>query len=545
MNTVSHYCRAQDSSNAEQFRKKHSQPRSGASPCQVLIARRSFSVQFTQFCPAASGMQWTREVPGKVFFLFISLLFAGLGCSMGRSYHTTSLQVVLPSTICVAPPKVWWRLSGNNLTVTIAGCTPHLRIFAVNEYFSVAGVFTERQVDADGLLLNKFKMTLPMSGDFYVAVEGVKSASLFTVTVRENGNVGSFVRCRDTGLMSCLFSNVAVNRYGFKFFCSSCRIHHTLNISAGFKRFKPVRISIMAHDLVWRHEDRPAVYVSLDWDPVFYHYQVESILPLFNLAHDFSILEQEKVLVSTTDPPDKVQMHCFGFRKYTVARGLVSYSRLVVGFSSLLDGSGLPPSHVNECTRLLFNRLGPWRYYHNRCFGRRKEQKHTLLLLNRPKKSHRCILNEEMLVERLHAQQMPNWDIVHTTMEKMSFAEQYQLAQAADIFLAIHRSGMTHFLFMRPNAAVIEISPYFFCRYHNFTERALCAGVRQQVIETKRSSCEPKSRRLRREIEKNPNLFEESVKHRKNIRDQNIFLDHDELDHIIFMVRQAAATFTP
>ncbi|KAJ3073274.1 hypothetical protein HDU98_001892 [Podochytrium sp. JEL0797] len=143
-------------------------------------------------------------------------------------------------------------------------------------------------------------------------------------------------------------------------------------------------------------------------------------------------------------------------------QGILNGGKFVNGLNPAVSGDVLPNplqpplSNKKEWTSWLFH----------------KHPKVTLVL--REQNTPRQILNEDQVIQTL--QSLPIRLSIHK-FHDMSLLEQVRIVDKTDIFITMHGAAMTHILFLKPNAYVIELFPYAFKKviYQNI---ASILGVR-------------------------------------------------------------------
>lgn len=98
-----------------------------------------------------------------------------------------------------------------------------------------------------------------------------------------------------------------------------------------------------------------------------------------------------------------------------------------------------------------------------------------LLVLRRPYASHprmvprqitRQMANSDDILKALKG--LCNVNVTVVSFEKMTLLEQLRAVNSADIVVGIHGAGMSHVLFTRPNAGVVEVKPSGMSEHNHF-----------------------------------------------------------------------------
>ncbi|GBG28069.1 EGF domain-specific O-linked N-acetylglucosamine transferase [Hondaea fermentalgiana] len=95
----------------------------------------------------------------------------------------------------------------------------------------------------------------------------------------------------------------------------------------------------------------------------------------------------------------------------------------------------------------------------------------------RIKRLSRTLANGKEVVETLQ-RDLPDVDVVPISLETMSFAQQVAVVREADVLLGVHGAGLSHLLFMRPGAMVIELIPDEYEPFHHYDSFATFMGIR-------------------------------------------------------------------
>ena len=444
--------------------------------------------------------------------------------------------------------SIRWCLVDNLLLVaTVRSLRGNVSEFtALGDYFSVRAELLGSRRLPERKVYSECLFRLPMAGNYSVFCGGI---CLFKVSVitRAPDFDQSFAKCfpivgSDT-LITCSFHRVAVDRATVVFYCDRCTLDKAFEMSMSFTRYQKVRLVISRGEIHGPADSGlVAVLVDVDWNRVFYHYQVESVLPIFRLLVDHNVTTQPKILLSARLPTQLTQLTCFGFQNFSTSWGNHSrFPLLVAGLRTRSNTKG--SDHRNYCQLLLFDRLEEWRAVHSQCFLAFHNSSHTqkrIVILNRPEASHRTILNLPVLVRSIkQLKTVEDWELVSSDLVGLNFREQYLITSSARVLVSIHGSGLAHFLFMVAGSLIVEISPYLFAPFHNFSERALCAGMRHKLVEVSANNSYPRSARLRTEVEMDLSLLEHSFRHRQNVRDQNVELSRKDVGVIRAILERA------
>lgn len=443
-----------------------------------------------------------------------------------------------------------WSLYHNCLLVQAHRGLCGLYVQASNSFFEVE----ENQSDGTGLL----SVTLPMHGPWKVRVLNsfLKHAtSKLDVFVASSVGPGSFVECTTRGardsLQSCVFSRVGLSRDSVSFVCQRCRMIRALNISSSFMSFRQVRVEVVRHKLGQRAKFSTALYAELEWIGVFYHYQAETMLPLFSLLRIHRQLPVSKVLcLSRRRVGLSDQLRCLGFTGTAEIQPEWMYKKVIVGFPQLYSTPG--PLRDGSCKQGFMDELAEWRAWHHRCFAgsnvSRPRQRFTLVVLNRPKTYPRRVSNPKRLVTHLRASLPGNWDLVYTELEGCDFRCQVNLFAGADILVAVHGSGLFHVTFMRPGSVVLELSPYLFPSFCTYRYLSVCAGLRHFQFEAFRGSSVPArgNRQRIRDVESDYSLMYimPASPWRGAVRDQTLCLSEAEMSYLSWVVGRYASGFS-
>lgn len=451
--------------------------------------------------------------------------FAIAVCLGGRSSVTrfsANLNVVTGSTCgTLAPPRVW----------------------AVNRFFHVQGVV--QAISASPCVCFHWSVTLPMNDTFCLCVQTPVSGRIDRFDVQAEGHAGpeSFAECPVLSpTATCRFFNVEVGR-SIGFLCARCRLVRALNLSRTYLSFTPVDLFVkrLSGRLLKWDSSRLLVFVDLVWDRVFYHFETESLIPVFNMIVAGSSLDREKALLSNRLPPFTDQLACMGFKRFHVwpkGRGRIA-REVLAGVPYVRDASDGPKP---RCQRYSLVNLPVWKRLHRDCLLTRGVQGINactrVLFLNR-ERGRRVITNMKQLVASFRREarslRLCFEDRV-TSFDRLAFSKQYNEVVRADVLVTIHGSAETHVLFMKPNSLLVEILPYQYHKFFTYGPLARCAGLNYEMFCASRSSSLPMSSVLRDEVDRNEKLLVSSFRHRYNQRQQSVTLNGNETNEVARIV---------
>lgn len=389
-----------------------------------------------------------------------------------------------------------------------------------------------------------FSLSLPIAELYNISLfyndKLVEKFSL-DVKTKDPSSPDSFIQCNTTTISPrCWIYNTCINQDQFEFF-GFMDLDFDLNFSVLLNpNVNTVKLSInRVPGTPSALSNITSIFADINSTGVFYHSTIEAVFPLLTLIIDENILNQPKQLILKKRSNTNFAQLRFLNLNVNILTNRQCFSKLLVGlptsFQSSYHRRHLLPNIYNEQNRKRYRDVY-YNYLYQKVDYPPTKTKY-ILFLNRPKSSHRSVLNHCQIMSTILSE-FPDYVAYYTDFTGLDIKRQIDLIFHADILIAIHGSGLAHLLLLKDTALIIEIAPYLFGNYCNlFGALANYTNIKLVKLTVSKNSTFPVSVQMMNELEQNPALIQQ-FPHRKNIRDSNLVLNQDEIESLLQIIKK-------